>query len=99
MLLIKDQADAELADIITKTTIEVAAERHLLLTAAEVARVLRCGVRTVRRLVRAGVLPAVRNPGRNSHLRIPAASVRRYIQLNTPDADDGADTYATDLAS
>lgn len=54
-------------------------DKPVLLTPAEVARMLRCGVETVRRLVRAGLLPATRNPGPNSHLRIPASAVDDYL--------------------
>jgi len=50
------------------------------LTPSEVARILRCGVETVRRLVRMGLLPATRNPGANSHLRIPAQAVDEYLR-------------------
>jgi excisionase family DNA binding protein len=48
-------------------------------TAAETAAILRCGIETVYRLVKAGVLRASRNPGSNSHLRIPADAVEAYL--------------------
>jgi excisionase family DNA binding protein len=51
-----------------------------LLTVAEVSAMLRCGPETVRRLVKAGQLTAVRNPGRNAHLRIHSTSVDAYLR-------------------
>lgn len=52
----------------------------VLLTAAEVAAILRCSVETVRRLATAGDLPAIRNPGRNSHWRFDRAQVLAYLK-------------------
>lgn len=50
-----------------------------LMTASEVATVLRCAVETVRRLASIGVLPAVRNPGKNSHWRFRRQDVDAYL--------------------
>jgi excisionase family DNA binding protein len=57
-----------------------------LLTVSEVAQLLRCSRDTVRRLVAAGELTAVRNPGRNSRLRIHRSSVRQYLGQAAADA-------------
>ena len=56
-----------------------------LMTASEVASVLRCATETVRRLAAQGVLPAVRNPGKNSHWRFRRDDVDRYL-YRTPAA-------------
>lgn len=50
-----------------------------LLTASEVALILRCAVETVRRLASIGALPAVRNPGKNSHWRFRREDVDAYL--------------------
>jgi excisionase family DNA binding protein len=51
-----------------------------LMTASEVASVLRCATETVRRLAASGELKAVRNPGRNSHWRIDRRAVTAYLK-------------------
>ncbi|MDP8971175.1 MAG: helix-turn-helix domain-containing protein [Actinomycetota bacterium] len=56
-----------------------------LLTSAEVASVLRCGVETVRRMVKSGRLRAHVGPGRR--MRIPVAAVAEYL--------NSGDAYAT----
>ncbi len=55
-----------------------------LLTAAEVAGILRCSTETVRRLATSGALPASRNPGRNSHWRFDRESVTSYLKAGRP---------------
>lgn len=52
---------------------------HALLTAAEVAAVMRVSKMTVYRLIHAEDLPAVR-VGRS--LRVPAAAVREYLSFD-----------------
>ncbi len=51
-----------------------------LLTAAEVAQMMRCSVETVRRLAATGQLPAIRNQGRNSHWRFNQGDVMAYLR-------------------
>lgn len=67
----------------TAAEMPVITSPEALLTCTEVAGMLRCGVETVRRLVVAGELRAIRNPGRATHLRIPYASVRTYLARNS----------------
>lgn len=52
----------------------------ILHTAAEVALLLRCSERTVRRMVQRGDLPGVRTAGAgSSRLLIPAAAVAEFL--------------------
>ncbi len=54
-------------------------EADPLLTAAEAATRLRLSVETVRRLAKAGTLPAARGRGRSSHLRFRKSAVEAYM--------------------
>jgi len=65
---------------------EAAAGAVRLLTTDEVAAILRCAVETVRRLAARGALPAVRNPGRNSHWRFREDDILKYLN-NEGDAE------------
>jgi excisionase family DNA binding protein len=49
------------------------------LTVGEVAFHLRCSEETIRRLIRAGALPAVRLGGPGTALRVPAAGLRAWL--------------------
>lgn len=53
------------------------------LTPTEVAGLLRCSVETVRAMVNGGQLRAMRNPVRNSHIRIPYSALQDYVAGNT----------------
>ncbi len=63
----------------------------IMLTASEVAAILRCSVETVRRLANApNGLEAVRNPGRNSHWRFDRDAVLRYLRARPTTAEPTA---------
>lgn len=54
-----------------------------LLTVAEVAEVLGLTPVRVRRLIAGGALPAVRvGPGRNARLRVPKATLEKYLRAH-----------------